>query len=67
MNPWDHDPALSEDRLIEVGRHITVGRYHALDRYDHTVGCDAWTVGCEAFKFQCFQIDLKIVVQIQID
>lgn len=57
MTPWDHDPALSEDRLIEIGRLITVGRNHALDRYDPNVGCDAWTVGCEAFKFQCFQIE----------
>ena len=57
MKPWDHDPVLIEDRLIEIGRLITAGRNHALDRYDPSVGCDAWTVGCEAFKFQCFQIE----------
>ncbi len=57
MHPWDHDPALTEDRLVEIGRLIKVGRNHALDRYDPTVGCDAWTVGCEAFKFQCYQIE----------
>lgn len=56
MSPWEHDPALTENRLIKIGRLIRQGRNDALDRYDQALGCDGWTVGCEAFAFQKHQI-----------
>lgn len=56
MTPWEHNPALSEDRLVIIGQLIRQGRNDALDRYDQAVGCDGWTVGCEAFAFQKHQI-----------
>lgn len=56
MTPWEHHPSLAEDRLVTIGQLITHGRNDALDRYDQAVGCDGWTVGCEAFAFQKHQI-----------
>lgn len=56
MTPWEHDPKLTEDRLILIGQLIRQGRNDALDRYDQAIGCDGWTVGCEAFAFQKHQI-----------
>lgn len=56
MTPWEHHPALTKECLVTIGHLIRKGRNDALDRYDHTVGCDPWTVGCEAFAFQKFQI-----------
>jgi hypothetical protein len=43
MTPWEHNPALTEDRLITIGQLIRQGRNDALDRYDPTVGCDGVT------------------------
>lgn len=56
MTPWEHHPALSRDRLVAIGERIQAGRNNALDRYDPTVGCTAWTLGCEAFAFQMHEI-----------
>ena len=56
MNPWDHHPALTSERLIAIGQLIQVGRNEALDRFNPVIGCDGWTVGCEAFAFQKHQI-----------
>jgi hypothetical protein len=56
MNPWDHHPALTRDRLIVIGQLIQRGRNEALDRFNPVVGCTGWTVGCEAFAFQKHQI-----------
>ncbi len=56
MTPWEHHPALSRDRLIAIAQLIQRGRNLALDRFDPTVGCMGWTLGCEAFAFQRHQI-----------
>jgi hypothetical protein len=56
MTPWEHNPALTEERLVMIGQLIRQGRNDALDRYDQSMGCDGWTVGCEAFAFQKHQI-----------
>lgn len=57
MTPWEHHAALTRDRLISIAKLIERGRNHALDRYDPSVGCTPWTVGCEAFAFQKFEIE----------
>ena len=51
MTPWNHHPALTRDRLVAIAQFIQKGRNSALDRYDPSVGCDPWTVGCEGFAF----------------
>ncbi len=51
MRPWDYHPDLSLDRLGAVARLLASGRGRALDRHDPAVGCDAWTLGVEAFNF----------------
>ena len=56
MTPWEHHPALSSDRLIAIAERMQAGRNNALDRYDPTVGCTPWTLGCEAFAFQMHEI-----------
>jgi hypothetical protein len=56
MTPWEHHPALTRDRLVAIAKCIQKGRNSALDRYDPAVGCDPWTVGCEAFAFQKHEI-----------
>ncbi|MGO4129221.1 hypothetical protein AB4Z01_32825 [Inquilinus sp. YAF38] len=56
MTPWEHHPALLRDRLVTIAQLITRGRNDALDRYDASVGCISWTVGCEAFAFQKHRI-----------
>lgn len=57
MTPWEHHAALTRDRIITIAKLIESGRNHALDRYDPSVGCTPWTVGCEAFAFQKFEIE----------
>jgi hypothetical protein len=57
MTPWEHHAALTRDRLITIGKLIERGRNHALDRLNPDVGCTPWTVGCEAFAFQKFEIE----------
>lgn len=56
MTPWEHHPALTADRLTAVAQMILAGRNNALDRFDASVGCSNWTLGCEAFELQRFQI-----------
>ncbi|WP_271078017.1 hypothetical protein [Aurantiacibacter sp. MUD61] len=56
MTPWEHHPALTEDRLSTVAKLIQMGRDNALDRFAPRFGCTGWTVGCEAFAFQCHEI-----------
>jgi hypothetical protein len=56
MTPWDHHPAFTDERLKAVARLIQAGRNLALDRYDVSVGCSTWTLGCEAFELQRHQI-----------
>lgn len=56
MYPWELNDGLSADRLIAIAQLIQQGRNRALDRSDTTIGCDAWTVGCEAFAFQKYEI-----------
>jgi hypothetical protein len=56
MNPWEHHPALTRDRLVAIGQLIQRGRNEALDRFNPVIGCTGWTVGCEAFAFQRHQI-----------
>lgn len=58
MNPWEHNPALTRERLITIGQLIIDGRNDAIERFDPDKGCDGWTVGCEAFAFQKHQIIL---------
>lgn len=57
MTPWEHHAALTRDRLITVASLIERGRNQALDRFDPSIGCGPWTVGCEAFAFQKFEIE----------
>lgn len=57
MTPWEHHAALARDRLVTIGKLIERGRNHALDRFDPGIGCTPWTVGCEAFAFQKFEIE----------
>lgn len=57
MTPWEHHSALARDHLITIGKLIERGRNHALDRFDPSIGCTPWTVGCEAFAFQKFEIE----------
>jgi hypothetical protein len=56
MNPWDLHPKLTRERLVAIGQLIQRGRNEALDRFNPVIGCDGWTVGCEAFAFQKHQI-----------
>lgn len=56
MYPWEHHPDLAEDRLITIAQLIQRGRNEALDRFNALIGCDGWTVGCEAYAFQKHQI-----------
>ena len=56
MTPWEHNRELTADRLIQVANLIVAGRNAALDRNDPSLGCDPWTIGCEAFAFQKFRI-----------
>lgn len=56
MTPWEHHAALTRDRLITIGKLIERGRNNALDRLDPGIGCTPWTIGCEAFAFQKFEI-----------
>jgi len=57
MTPWEHHPALTRDRLITIGKLIERGRNDALDRFDPSLGCTGWNVGCDAFSFQKHQIE----------
>lgn len=56
MRPWKYDPELTEERLTKVGQLLAVGRGHAVDRYDPTIGDDSWTLGTCAYNYGCFQI-----------
>lgn len=56
MTPWEHHPALAADRLVTIGELIQKGRNNALERYMPGIGCTPWSVGCEAFGFQKFEI-----------
>ncbi len=67
MTPWEHHAALARDRLITVGKLIERGRNHALDRFDSSVGCTPWTVGCEAFAFQKFEIEAAAIEEEWLD
>lgn len=57
MTPWEHHAVLTRDRLITIAKLIERGRNNALDRFDPSIGCNPWTVGCEAFAFQKFEIE----------
>lgn len=56
MDPWELSDGLSADRLITIAQLIQRGRNKALDRFDSSIGCSPWTVGCEAFAFQKHEI-----------
>lgn len=56
MYPWELNPGLTASRLITIGQLIQSGRAKALDRFDPSIGCTGWTVGCEAFSFQRHEI-----------
>lgn len=56
MTPWEHHADLTRERLITIAQLIKKGRNDALDRYDPSIGCTGWTLGCEAFSFQKHQI-----------
>jgi hypothetical protein len=59
--PWTIHSDLTRDRLIEIGRLIRQGRNDALDRFDASIGDDAWTLGCCAFQFQRHRILMACV------
>ncbi len=56
MTPWEHHPALTRERLVTVAQLIKQGRNTALNRFDPSIGCTGWNVGCDAFSFQRHQI-----------
>jgi hypothetical protein len=56
MTPWEHHTALTRDRLITLAQLIRAGRNQALDRFDPSIGCTSWNLGCDAFSFQRHQI-----------
>src|SRR5258708_6165736 len=56
MRPWEHHAALTSERLITVAQLIQTGRNQALDRFDPSIGCTTWNLGCDAFAFQRHQI-----------
>lgn len=56
MYPWELNVGLTADRLITIAGLIQSGRNKALDRFDASIGCTGWTVGCEAFAFQRHEI-----------
>lgn len=56
MRPWEYHPDLSSERLIKVAQLLASGRGQAVDRHEPSIGCDAWTLGIEAFNFGRFQI-----------
>src|SRR5882724_9150369 len=56
MTPWEHHVALSRDRLIALAQLIRIGRNQALDRFDPSIGCTTWNLGCDAFSFQRHRI-----------
>jgi hypothetical protein len=58
--PWSIHPDLTSDRLIAIGQLILQGRNDALDRHDPDVGADPWTLGCNAFQYQRFQISKAV-------
>jgi hypothetical protein len=51
VKPWDYHPDLTVERLIAVAQLLASGRGRALDRHEPSIGCDAWTLGVEAFNF----------------
>lgn len=58
--PWTIHPDLRRDRLVALGQLIQKGRNDALDRHDPEVGADSWTLGCNAFQFQRYQISKAV-------
>jgi hypothetical protein len=42
---------MSAERLVAVAQLLASGRGRALDRHEPAIGCDAWTLGVEAFNF----------------
>lgn len=57
MRPWDYHPDMTAERLASVARLLASGRGCALDRHEPAIGCDAWTLGVEAFNFGRHQIN----------
>ena len=51
MRPWDYHSDITADRLVSIAQLLASGRGVALDRHDPAIGCDAWTLGVEAFNF----------------
>lgn len=56
MRPWEYDPCLTEDRLVQIGQLLERGRGDAVDRHDPTIGGDGWTLGVCAYNYGCFQV-----------
>lgn len=56
MRPWEYHPELTEERLVKVAQLLALGRGHAVDRFDSSVGDDNWTLGVCAYNYGCFQI-----------
>lgn len=56
MRPWDYNPELTEERLVQIAQLLERGRGDAVDRFDSSVGDDSWTLGCCAYNYGCFQI-----------
>lgn len=56
MRPWDYHPELAEERLTKVAQLLALGRGHAVDRFDASIGDDSWTLGTCAYNYGCFQI-----------
>lgn len=61
--PTDYHADLEEGRLKKVAALIVQGRNDALDRLDPVVGCNNWTVGCEAYGFGCYRISEAVALQ----
>lgn len=55
--PWDIHPDLTAERLTPVASWIARGRNDALDRYDPSIGDNAWTLGTRAYAYGKFRIE----------
>jgi hypothetical protein len=54
--PWEYHSDLTKERLATIASLLRDARHDALDRYAPEVGCNGWTLGCEAFAFGCAKL-----------
>ncbi len=54
--PWESHPALTEEKLCDIGRIIQGVRNEALEDYDPDKGDGPWSFGCRVYERTCFEI-----------